>query len=42
MDIEKAIEEMMEDPKIQAILEDLGSDYDKDGIAYWDKNETNY
>lgn len=42
MDVEKALEEMMSDPNIQDILEALGSDYDKDGIAYWDKNETNY
>lgn len=40
MDVKKAIDEMMADPKIQAILEALGSDYDEDGKAYWEKNET--
>jgi len=38
MDVEKAKEEMMADPKIQEILEALGSDYDEHGIAYWDKD----
>ena len=38
MDVKKAIEEMMADPKIQEILEALGSDYDEDGIPYWDKD----
>lgn len=37
MDVEKAIEEMMADQKLQAILEALGSDYDENGIPYWDK-----
>ena len=37
-EVEKAVEEMMADPKIQEILEALGSDYDEDGIAYWDKD----
>ena len=38
MDVKKAIEEMMADPKIQEILEALGSDYDEDSIPYWDKD----
>jgi hypothetical protein len=37
-EVEKAIEEMMADPKIQEILEALGSDYDENGIPYWDKD----
>lgn len=36
-EIEQAIKEMMADPKIQEILEALGSDYE-DGIPYWDKD----
>jgi uncharacterized protein YeeX (DUF496 family) len=38
MDVEQAIKEMMADPKIQEILEALGSDYDEDGNPYWDKD----
>jgi hypothetical protein len=37
-EIEKAIEEIMSDPKIKEILEALGSDYDEHGIPYWDKD----
>lgn len=37
MDIEKVIEEILDDPKTKEILEALGSDYDEMGIPYWDK-----
>ena len=32
-EVERAVEEMMADPKIQEILDALGSDYDEDKIA---------
>lgn len=34
---EEILEEVMNDPKSQKILEELGSDYDEDGKAYWEK-----
>jgi len=37
MDIEKVIEEILDDPKTKEILEALGPDYDEMGIPYWDK-----
>jgi hypothetical protein len=34
----KLLKEMMDDPNNQEILKKLGSDYDENGIAYWDKS----
>jgi hypothetical protein len=36
-DVSKAVEKMMDDPKMQEFLKRLGSDYDKDGKPYWEQ-----
>ena len=35
---EDRVKAMRNNPKFQEILEAIGSDYDDDGIAYWEKN----
>ena len=34
-----AIDHVLTDPKTSEILKGLGSDYDKNGIPYWEKNK---
>jgi hypothetical protein len=29
----------LDDPKLQEVLHRLGSDYDENGIPYWENNE---
>jgi len=38
----KSLEEVMNDPKTQEILDKLGSDYDSEGVAYWDKWDNDF
>jgi hypothetical protein len=34
----QTLDEIVNDPKTQEVLDRLGSDYDADGIAYWDND----
>jgi hypothetical protein len=36
-EVSKAVEEMLSDPNINELMKKLGSDYDENGKAYWDK-----
>ena len=38
-DLETMLEAWKVDPKTQELLSRLGSDYDENGIAYWELNE---
>ncbi len=37
MDIQPIIESLLSDPDTQELLNRLGSDYDENGIPYWEK-----
>ncbi len=39
LDMEKTLNAWKEDPEMQELMKNLGSDYDEDGVAYWEKNE---
>ena len=38
----KALDKTINDPKTQQVLDKLGSDYDADGVAYWDKWDSDF
>jgi hypothetical protein len=38
-DIDKMLDAWKEDPEMQELMQKLGSDYDENGVAYWEKNE---
>jgi hypothetical protein len=39
LDMEKTLDAWKEDPEMQELMKKLGSDYDENGVAYWEKNE---
>lgn len=38
-DLEKVIRDIETDPDFISLMEKLGSDYDSNGVPYWENNE---